>query len=150
MEKADYSLLALPKGKPRFLVKAAKQKSEKRAWNKTKATVDARDKQRCFVTGVYLTAKNSLDRWTFIDRHHLEMRSRAKNRRFVSENVLTVSRGVAQLIHGGALKLLNKRGLPATSVETIDHVAWNRSMVAKGEEPCRVRKGLAVNEITRD
>lgn len=152
----DYSVFkdipgALPKGQPAVLRRKSKQRQEAKAWRATKTAVDARDavdeSPVCFITGKRLQAKNSLDEWTFRDRAHLEARSQSKARRYQHENVISVSRGVHDLIDASALLLFNKRGQPARSIQTIDHVAWNRRMVAKREEPCRIRKGLPVIEL---
>lgn len=130
---------------PQAVEDAKKSRAEDRAWEKCKAAVDARDKGICFVTGAYLKA-DAVDRWQALERAHLEFRSKSKARRYKPENVVTVARGVHQLIDGHALALLNKRGRPAKRFEDIDHVAWNRNLVARGDEPCRVRKGLAVRK----
>lgn len=135
-----------PKGTPRVLEKVAKDRVEDRAWEKTVAAVDARDKGLCFVTGAYLKA-GAIDPWQRLERAHLEARSKSKARRHLTENVVTVAAAIHQLMHAGALKLFDKRGRPALKFEAIDHVAWNRLMVPKGDEPCRLRKGLAVREI---
>jgi hypothetical protein len=148
--KIDYSLLQLPKGKPAKVVRTEKKARNRSAWTKTKKKVDAAQGNTCFVTGVTLQSKNEFAIWTFTDRHHLEMRSRAKKRIHDETNVLKVSRGVAGLIHGGRLKLLTKRGTLAKSVDAIDHVAWNREFVPIGSEPVQIRPGLAVREIGRD
>lgn len=139
----DWTGFAFPKAKPNVLVKRTKAKAEDRAWAETCKQVDARDKRQCFVTGVQLTP-GSVDAWTALERHHLEPRSKSTHRRYTVTNVVTTSRAVHHLIHAGCLKLLNKKGQKATSVESIDHVAWNRAFVAKGDEPVRIRKGLPV------
>lgn len=148
----DYSALPLSKGVPKVVTRALKRKANASAWRKTAKAVDERDTDReldaptCFVTGKWLQVSNALDEWTFRDRAHLEARSRNKARRYESANVVSVCRAVHRLIDRHVLILLDKRGRPATSVKAIDHVAWNRSVVAKGEEPCRIRKGLAVRK----
>jgi hypothetical protein len=146
----DYSVLALPKGKPKRVLREDKKRAARTAWTKTKQKVDAAQGNTCFVTGVTLQSKDEFLPETFTDRHHLEMRSRNKARINDDTNVLKVSRFVAGLIDGGRLKLLDKLGLPAKSVAAIDHVAWNRKFVAKGSEPIGIRRGLAVREMTRD
>jgi hypothetical protein len=130
---------------PRAVDEARKDRAEARAWAQCCAGVDARDKGICFVTGRYLKA-GALDRWDALERAHLEFRSKSKARRYLVENVVTVSRGVHQLIDGHALLLLDTRGRPARRVQDIDHVAWNRNLVAKSDEPCRIRKGLPVKK----
>lgn len=149
----DYSVLALPKSKPSVVVRAVKQKQARRAWRQTAKAVDQRDRAEdaddtpvCFITGKYLSTKTT-DKWLFRDRAHLEARSLNKGRRFEVENVISCSRGVHQLIDSSALLLFDKRGRPAKSRRSIDHVAWNRRYVARGEEPCRIRRGLAVREL---
>lgn len=127
--------------KPALVVKAAKKKAETSEWRRVCSRVDARDKRVCQITGVPLTA-DTTDTWRSIERHHLEYRSQNKSRRFNDRNVLTVSRGVHQLIHGGALRLLNKRGQPIRHVDELDHVQWNRDLVPRGDEPCRLKRGL--------
>lgn len=138
----DYSVLRFPKGSPKVLVAKAKAKAEDSEWARVCRLVDARDKRRCQVTGAVLTA-GAVDGWSALERHHLEYRSANKSRRFTATNVLTTSRAVHQLLHGGALRILNKAGKPAKDVREIDHVRWNRNMIARGEEPCRIRRGLA-------
>lgn len=146
----DYSVFALPKPTPRVLKRKAKKRADRRAWRQTAKAVDARDavdeRPVCFITGRTLQTK-ILDEWTFRDRAHLDARSTHKSRRYFASNVISVSRAVHQLIDSGALFLLNKRGWPARTIGTIDHVMWNRRLVAKGEEPCKIRTGLAVREM---
>ena len=139
----DYSALPFAKGAPAVLVKRAKAKAEDAEWRHTCQRVDARDKRVCQVTGKPLVG-NAVDPWLALERHHLEFRSKNRSRRFNDRNVWTVSRAVHQLIHGGALKVLTKRGEKAQDVREIDHVAWNRALVPVGDEPCRVRNGLPV------
>ncbi len=147
----DWSSFAIPKHKPGVLVRKAKQRADAKAWRKTKKAVDTRDAVDgdpvCFITGKRLQNVNALEEWTFRDRAHLEARSQSKARRYLSANVISCSRAVHNLIDKGVLFILNKRGLPARSVRTIDHVAWNRRMVTKSEEPCRIRRGLAIREL---
>lgn len=141
----DYSVLSLSKGPPRVLIERAQKNAEDKAWRLTCKSVDARDKFVCQVTG-RVVKPGAVDAWQALERHHLEPRSKNKLRKFTFNNVLTVSRAVHQLIHSGALKLLNRAGRPAKDVREIDHVAWNRRLVPAGEEPCRIRKGLAVRK----
>lgn len=141
----DYSVLKFAKSKPRVLVEKAQKNAEYAEWRRVCAAVDARDKRVCQITGKPLTA-GAVDPWLALERHHIQPRSRAKSRRFNVNNVLTVSRAVHQLIHGGALRLLNARGYPADAVSAFNHVAWNRNLVPIGDEPCRLRKGLAVRK----
>lgn len=151
----DYSLCAIPKVKPgttpKALAPAAKARKEAKAWRSTKKTVDERDAVDgdpvCFITGKRLQNRNTLDEKTFRDRAHLDARSTNKARRYDSTNVVSVSRLAHKAIDASALLLFNKRGQPARTVATIDHVAWNRRLVRKGEEPFRIRKGLAVVEL---
>lgn len=139
----DYSQLRFAKGRPRVLLEKAQKNAEDREWARVKQRVDERDKRVCQVTGRYLTA-GAVDPWMRLERHHLEYRSKNKGRRFTHVNVWTVAAAVHQLVHAGALRILNKAGRPAKDVREIDHVAWNLAVVASGEEPCRIRKGLAV------
>lgn len=141
----DYSQLKFAKGQPKVLLERAQQKAEEREWRRTCQIVDERDKRVCQVTGRPVSAW-AVDPWMRLERHHLEYRSKNKARRWTAYNVWTVCAAVHQLIHGGALRLYNKAGKPATDVREIDHVAWNRRLVPVGEEPCRVRKGLAVRK----
>lgn len=150
--RIDWSSFALPKPTPKVLAKAKKQKTERSDWRKASKAVDKRDKAEdadrpvCFITGKYLLTV-SADEWTQRDRCHIEPRSKSKARKNDASNVLSCSRGVHRLIDSSALLLLDKKGREAKSVKAIDHVAWNRRMVAKGDEPIRIRKGLAVREI---
>src|SRR5688572_27296708 len=151
----DYDAIAeaggIPKVRPGVLRRDDKRRSEAKAWRQTKKAVDKRDEVEgapvCFITGKRLQVVNGLDEWTFRDRAHIRPRSREKARKNDDTNVLSVSRAVHRLIDASALLLFNKRGQPAKSIGTIDHVAWNRRMVKRGEEPCRIRKGLAVVEL---
>lgn len=147
----DYSVLSLPKHTPAVLERTHKQRTKAKAWRSAKQAVDTRDRVDeapiCFITGKRLQTSNALDEWTFRDRAHIEARSQSKKRAALPANVLSVSRGVHRLIDAHALLLFNKRGQRARSVRTIDHVAWNRRLVAKNEEPIRIRKGLAVREL---
>jgi hypothetical protein len=135
---------------PAVAVKAVKQKADRAAWRKTSKAVDARDAvdeaPRCFVTGKRLSTE-TMDPWLFRDRAHLEARSKSKARKHEVENVISVSRGVHKLIDGGALLLLDKKGQPAKSRKAIDHVAWNRRLIKRGDEPVRIRKGLPLVEL---
>lgn len=144
----DYSNLPFGKKAPGVLVKRAKAKAEDSEWRLVCKAVDARDKRVCQVTGKSLSA-GAVDPWIALERHHIQPRSRAKLRKFDANNVLTVSRAVHQLIHGAALLLLNARGYPADDVRSFNHVGWNRNIVCKGEEPCAIRKGLAVRKDTK-
>jgi len=141
----DYSHFAFAKGQPRVLAERAQKNAEEREWERTKAAVDARDKRVCQVTGTKLVS-GAVDPWQRLERHHLEYRSKNKGRRWTEWNVWSVSAAVHQLIHGGALQVLNRAGQKAKDVREIDHVAWNRRLVPIGEEPCRVRKGLPVRK----
>lgn len=141
----DYSVLKFAKGKPRVVVAASKAKIEDSEWRRTCKLVDERDKRVCQVTGASLKA-GAVDPWCALERHHLELRIKNKSRRFTHVNVWTVARAVHQLIHGGALKVLDKAGRPAKDVRHIDHVAWNRNLVPHGDEPCKIRKGLPVRK----
>ncbi len=138
----------IPKSRPRVLAKVDKDRDEARAWAKCCEAVDTRDKFRCFVSGKPVRA-GAVDAWGDLARAHLEFRSQSKARRFLAENVVTVSRGVHQLIDARALLLLDKADQPAKRFQDIDHVAWNRRMVAKNEEPFKVRKGLPVLELDK-
>lgn len=139
MGASNFAGLHFSKGTPAVLLKRVKAKAEKNEWRRVCADVDARDKRKCQVTGVALTA-GAVDAWLALERHHLELRSRNKSRRYTAVNVWTVSRAVHQLIHAGAMRILNKRGQPAKDVREIDHAAWNRTLVLVGEEPCRIKK----------
>jgi hypothetical protein len=148
----DTSGLMFPKNKPAVLVRKEKQRTEAKAWRSTKATVDKRDEVEgapvCFITGKRLQNVNPLDEWTFRDRAHLDARSKDKKRRYDATNVISVSRGVHNLIDKGVLLVLDKRHREAKTVRTIDHLAWNRNWLPKGTKPpCRIRKGLAVVEL---
>ena len=128
----DYSGFSFAKGQPAVLAKRIKAKAEESEWRLVCRAVDGRDKRVCQVTGVSLSA-GAVDPWLALERHHLEFRSQNKSRRFTAPNIWTISRGVHQLIHAGALKVLNKRGQPARDVLEIDHVAWNRVLVPRGD-----------------
>lgn len=153
----DYAAIAaaggIPKPSPGVLTRKKKQRANAKAWRKTAKAVDRRDvvdeSPVCFITGKRLQVHNALDEWTFRDRAHLEARSQSKKRRYLPANVISCSRGVHLLIDSSALLLFNKRGQPARTFRTIDHVAWNRRMVKRGEEPCKVRRGLAVVELDK-
>jgi len=145
----DYTVfdgIGFPKGQPRVLKEKAQKNAEEREWERTKAAVDARDKRVCQVTGRPLMS-GAVDPWDRLERHHLEYRSKNKGRRFTEWNVWSVSAAVHQLIHGWALRVLNKAGRPAKDVREVDHVAWNRRLVPRGDEPCRIKKGLAVVDL---
>lgn len=148
----DYSSFALPKPKPRVLTRKAKQREDKRLWRVCKGKVDKRDAvdeaPECFITGRRLQTW-ILDEWTYRDRAHLDKRSTHKQRRYFSSNVLSVSRGVHDLIDTGALFLLNKRLRPARTRGTIECVAWNRRWIKRGDEPCKIRLGLPVVELDK-
>lgn len=149
----DWSLFAFPKGKPAVIERKDAQRKDKADWRKTSKTVDTRDKDEdgaptCFITGKRLQTKNTLDEWTFRDRAHLDARSTNKARKYDATNVISVSRGVHKLIDAGALLLFNKRGQPARTVRTIDHVGWNPRFIS-GQPPCKVRKGLAIVKLEK-
>ena len=123
----DYSQLRFAKGQPRVLVSKTKERAADRAWREVCKDVDARDKRVCQITGKPLAA-GAVDPLLALERHHIQPRSRAVKRKFDAHNVLTVSRAVHQLIHGGALLLLNAKGYPCTDVRSFNHVAWNRNI----------------------
>lgn len=147
----DWSLFKFPKVKPGVLSRKEAKRANESAWRKTSKAVDARDAVDeapvCFITGKRLQSRNTLDEWTFRDRAHLEARSKAKSRRYETENVISCCRAVHRLIDASALFLLTKKLQPAKTRASIYCVAWNRRMVAKKEEPCRIRKGLPVVEL---
>lgn len=147
MANPDLPPGALMKPTHAVLLKRTKQKAADTEWRRCCTRVDERDKRRCFVTGKSLQA-GAVDPWQALERHHIEPRSLAKSRRCNHHNIVTVARAIHQLIHAGALKLLDQRGVPAKTFDAIDAVQWNRLLVAKGDEPCRVRRGLAVSERT--
>ena len=130
---------------PDVLLKKAKHKAERNEWARVCGRVDERDKKRCFVTGARLSG-GAVDPWLALERHHIRPRSVDKGRRFNANNVVTVSRAVHQLLHAGVLRLLDKRGQLADRFDAIDALQWDRSRVSRGDEPCRVRRGLAVSE----
>lgn len=70
-----------------------------------------------------------------------------KARRYLPENVVTMARAWHQLFDDGVFFLLDKRGRDAKQHADIDHFAWNRRWIAKGDEPFRVRRGLPVVEL---
>lgn len=150
----DYSACQFAKTTPAVIVRKTKARKEAKDWRQTKKTVDTRDAVDgdpvCFITGKRLQNKNTLDEWTFRDRAHLDARSQNKARRYDATNVISVSRAVHNLIDKSVLLLFNKRGQPARTVRTIDHVAWNRRWIPKNEKPpCQIRNGLAVVELEK-
>lgn len=148
MANPDLAVGALAKP-VRAIEKALRRKVEKSEWRRVCQRVDERDKRRCQITGVLLSG-GAVDASIALERHHLELRSQNKSRKLNDRNVLTVSRLIHQLLHAGALLLLTKAGDRCLDVRTLDHVAWNRRIVVKGDEPCRLRKGLAVVELEQD
>lgn len=62
----------IPKVRPGVLRRKDKQRTEAKAWRRTKKAVDTRDEVNgapvCFITGKRLQAVNGLDEWTFRDR----------------------------------------------------------------------------------
>ena len=141
----DWSVLALPKGRPRVLDSVEKDREDARAWDRCKALVDERDKRICQVTGVSLAAGH-VDGWRALERNHLDPRSLNKRQRFNADVVLTMSRAVHQLWHGGAFWLKATNGREARRVSQIDYLEWNRNLVPRGSEPFTVRKGLPVRK----
>lgn len=135
----------LKKPLPNVLLKKQKDSDRLSGWRRCCALVDERDKRRCFVTGRPLSA-GAVDPWLALERHHVQPRSLSKSQQNNVNNVVTVSRAVHQLLHAGVLLFLDKRGRRARTFDAIDSVQWDRSRVARGDEPCRSRKGLAVSE----
>jgi hypothetical protein len=136
----------IPKPTPRAIEKAAKTKSFNGLWQRVCKRVDARDKRTCQVTGAHLDA-GSVNAWHALERHHLEYRSANKSRKFNDRNVWTVSRAIHQLIHVGALKVLDKALNPAKDVREIAYVAWNRAVVVKGDEPIKLKPQNGVKRV---
>lgn len=130
---------------PRVMEKRIRAKVEDAEWRRVCQVVDQRDKRICQITGQPLLA-GAVDPWSALERHHIVPRSRDKSRRFNAHNVITVSRAVHQLLHGGALLLLNAKGGPSKDMRDFNHVGWNRNIVCKGDEPCRIKRGLAVRK----
>src|SRR5688572_13711101 len=97
---------------PGVVARKVRKQAEESEWRRVCKDVDTRDKRICQVTGESLSA-GAVDGWHALERHHLEPRSLNKSRRFTAVNVWTVCRAVHQLIHGGALKVLDKKGKPA-------------------------------------
>ena len=127
---------------PSVVIKKVKEHAAKREWRLLCARVDARDKRRCQVRGTVLTA-NAVDPWKALERHHLEFRSQNAARKLDIVNVWTVSRAVHQLIHSGALRVLDKHGERADDVRQIHRVEWNHEIVPKGSEPFRLQNKRA-------
>ena len=128
---------SLWKKPPDVVLKKARDKAEDREWRLLCQRVDARDKKRCQVRGTVLSA-GAVDPWQALERHHLEARSRNRQRKFDIVNLWTVSRAIHQLIHAGALRVLDKAGEPATDVRQIRRLEWNRTILPEGKEPFRL------------
>jgi hypothetical protein len=137
----DTSQLRYPKGDPLILVRRAKDKAEAAEWARVCKKVDRRDKRVCQVTGKHLSP-GAVDEWEALERHHLEFRSQNRGRRHDWQNVLTVSRGVHRLIHGGYLRVLAKDGEKAEDVRDIYTVVFDYSRIDKGREPCSILRSL--------
>jgi hypothetical protein len=136
----------IPKPTPRAIEKRTRQNRESSEWRHVCKRVDERDKRVCQATGVSLSG-GAVDPWTALERHHLEYRSANKSRKFNDRNVWTVSRAIHQLIHGGALKVLDKALNPAKDVREIAYVAWNRAVVVKGDEPIKLKPQNGVKRV---
>lgn len=152
----DWDAIAAAGGIPKSSASKDRQARKSRneaAWRKTKATVDERHKGAdgapvCWITGRRLQNVDETKEETFRDRAHVEPRSKSKSRRFDDpDNVFPCSRKVHRAIDGSRLLLFDKTGRKARRFSEIDHVAWNRRLVARGEEPFSIRPGLPVVEL---
>jgi hypothetical protein len=134
----DYSIFKFGKGKPRVLNKHAKDTEHKAALKGAKDAVDARDKHVCQVRGTPLSPDHA-NAWKALERHHLAEQSVAKDRFDDPDNILTVSRGVHQLMQSHALVPVNAKGEEVTRVSEIKGYMWNPRLVQPGKEPFRLR-----------
>lgn len=142
----DYSVLALPKGKPRILESVEKEREDTAAWDRCVDAVDQRDGRVCQVSGKFLAA-GAVDPWLALERNHIVPRSLSKGTRYNPDVVLTMSRAVHQLWHAGAFWLKDKAGKKARRVSQIDYLEWNPRIVPpKDPRPFTVRKGLPVRK----
>lgn len=139
----DYAAIAavggLGKGTPRALSKGWKKAAKDAALQDAYDQVDARDKKRCQVTGVRLTAGHVEDAKA-LERDHLAPRSTDKARVTDPDNILTVSRKVHQLLQSSALHVLDTHGRETTRVSQIAGFRFNRAMVPAGKEPFKLRR----------
>lgn len=102
------------------------------------ASVDARDKKRCQVTGKALSV-GGVDEWTRLERNHLGPRSTRPEDRANADNILTVSAAVHKLMQAWALIPVDAKGDRTERVSKIAGYRWNRAMVPVGKEPFRLK-----------
>lgn len=138
----DYNAIAqaggIGKGEARIVGKKRQKRIENAEWRAVCEQVDRRDKRRCRLTGVVLSA-GAVDPAQRLERHHLELRSRNKERRWTATNVLTISALVHQAIHAGLLRLLDKAGRLCLDERKLDHVAWSTALPID-QQPFKVTK----------
>jgi hypothetical protein len=128
----DYSVLAISKGTPLELSKAAKASAEKAALREAYAIVDRRDKGICQATGI-ATKPFAIDPTMRREHHHIKPRSTHPELIDEPSNITTVTARIHKLITKSTLLIegwnANKR--------LIFH--WNRRHVPAGKEPFRLR-----------
>lgn len=121
-------------------VRKAKKVSAARRLAAAYADVDARDGKRCQVRGTRLLG-DSADEWRQIDRHHLDEKSTAPERKFDPDNILTTSRAVHRLMQAHKLLAVDAKGEETTFVSKIAGFRWNERLVKK--PPFRLPNGKA-------
>jgi hypothetical protein len=125
MSPIDYSVLALPKGKPAQMVRHEKRVSARLQLAEAYVEVDRRDKKRCRVTGKPLTP-GAVDEWRRLERDHLAPRSTHPELVYDVDNILTVAAAVHGFLHCGALIPVDAKGEETTRVSLIAGYRWTR------------------------
>lgn len=113
---------------PRVVSKQVKRQDEAKAEREAYKAVDARDKKTCRATGRPLMA-GAVDPRMRLERHHLQKRSTAKDKRFDPTNICTLAADVHQLVEAGVLLI------EGTNADKRLVFHWNPERVKKGAEP---------------
>jgi hypothetical protein len=127
----DYSVLAISKGTPIELTKAAKDADEAAALRAAYAVVDRRDKGICQATGAS-TKPFAVDPAVRREHHHIKPRSTHPELVAEPSNIVTLTASAHKLVGKSVLLLggadANKRLV----------FRWNRRYVVPGKEPFRL------------
>jgi len=132
----DYSLFHFSKGQPLAMVRHRRRAAAATRLQKAYRAVDARDHGFCLVTNTH-TVTSTADSKRRREHHHLSGRRVMPEWVDKPERIITVTAFVHDLI---TAKWLIVHGTDARKPITF---SWNRSIVAVGREPFRLKEFAA-------
>jgi 5-methylcytosine-specific restriction endonuclease McrA len=92
----DYSRSAIPKGEPRVVTKARKQKQDAKAERAAREIVRKRDGGKCRIPGCFERAT---------ELHHIVYRSRSKGLKWAPANLVSLCGDHHRLEHAGVISI---------------------------------------------